>query len=201
MALFKKKKKEMETESLSAEQILEKYDRESTYRRNLGKWSWVVTFIGVSLTLFHLYTGYRGAFASQIQGPIHLGTALGLIFLLYPAKKGLHRKQKGVPWYDVILAFTALFVGYYNVIFYEELVTERIVFGYNTLDVIVASLGVLLVLEAARRSVGLPIVIVASIAILYAMFGNYIPTKLFSHRGFSWETVVTDLYLSILQIF
>ncbi|WAA10885.1 TRAP transporter permease [Fervidibacillus albus] len=200
MALFKKNK-EMETESLSAEQILEKYDRESTYRRNLGKWAWVVTFIGVYLTLFHLYTGFRGAFASQIQGPIHLGTALGLIFLLYPAKKGLHRKQKGVPWYDVILAFTALFVGYYNVIFYEELVTERIIFGYNTLDVIVASLGVLLVLEAARRSVGLPIVIVASIAILYAMFGNFIPTKLFAHRGFSWETVVTDLYLTTKGIY
>ncbi len=104
----KKDMKEKPLEELSQEEILEKYDRESSYRKNLGKWSWVVLFLGVSLTLFHLYTGYRGAFEARIQGPIHLGTALGLIFLLYPIKKGLHRKQKGVPWYDVVLAFTAL---------------------------------------------------------------------------------------------
>jgi TRAP transporter 4TM/12TM fusion protein len=193
--------KEKPLEELSQEEILEKYDRESSYRKNLGKWSWIVLFLGVSLTLFHLYTGYRGAFEARIQGPIHLGTALGLIFLLYPIKKGLHRKQKGVPWYDVVLAFTALGVGYYNVINYEELVAQKIVFGYSQMDIIVASLGVLLVLEAARRCVGLPIVAVAGVAILYALYGNHIPTKMFAHRGFSWEKLATDLYLTTKGIF
>lgn len=198
------KQRERPNEQLQTEtvdDILEKYDRESTYRRNLGRWAWVVTFLGVALTAFHLYTGYRGAYPSQIQGPIHLGTGLGLIFLLYPIKKGLHRRQRGVPWYDVLLAFTALFVGYYNAIFYEELVTERIVFGYNTLDYIVASLGVLLVLEATRRCIGLPIVLVAIAALLYAMYGNLIPTKLFAHRGFSWGNLTTELFLTTKGIF
>jgi len=200
--------KERETNALNeqvqtehVDDILEKYDRESTYRRNLGPWAWVVTFLGVALTSFHLYTAYRGAYQAQIQGPIHLGTGLGLIFLLYPIKKGLHRRQQGVPWYDVILAFTALFVGYYNAIFYEELVTERVVFGYNTLDYIVASLGVLLVLEATRRCIGLPIVLVAIAALLYAMYGNLIPTKLFAHRGFSWANLTTELFLTTKGIF
>jgi TRAP transporter 4TM/12TM fusion protein len=188
-------------EQLSQEEILEKYDRESAYRKNLGRWAWAVLFLGVSLTLFHLYTGYRGAFEARIQGPIHLGTALGLIFLLYPVKKGLHRKQKGVPWYDVVLAFVALGVGYYNVVNYEELVSQKIVFGYSQTDVIVASLGVLLVLEAARRCVGLPIVVVAGIAILYALYGNLIPTKMFAHRGFGWDKLATDLYLTTKGIF
>jgi TRAP transporter 4TM/12TM fusion protein len=188
-------------EQLSQEEILEKYDRESAYRKNLGRWAWAVLFLGVSLTLFHLYTGYRGAFEARIQGPIHLGTALGLIFLLYPIKKGLHRKQKGVPWYDVVLAFVALGVGYYNVVNYEELVSQKIVFGYSQTDVIVASLGVLLVLEAARRCVGLPIVVVAGIAILYALYGNLIPTKMFAHRGFGWDKLATDLYLTTKGIF
>ncbi len=198
------KQRERPNEQLQTEtvdDILEKYDRESTSRRNLGRWAWVVTFLGVALTAFHLYTGYRGAYPSQIQGPIHLGTGLGLIFLLYPIKKGLHRRQRGVPWYDVLLAFTALFVGYYNAIFYEELVTERIVFGYNTLDYIVASLGVLLVLEATRRCIGLPIVLVAIAALLYAMYGNLIPTKLFAHRGFSWGNLTTELFLTTKGIF
>ncbi|MEH7382916.1 TRAP transporter permease [Bacillus sp. JJ1533] len=190
-----------EDENLSTDEILEKYDRESTYRRNLGKFTWVVLTIAVLLTLFHLYTGYRGSFEARIQGPIHLGTALCLIFLLYPAKKGLQRKQKGVPWYDAVLAAISLCVGYYNVFFYEELVTERIVFGYTTPDYIVATLGILLVLEATRRCVGLPIVIVASVAILYALYGNLIPTKLFAHRGFSWSTLASDLYLTTKGIY
>lgn len=205
---FKKKKNEAinvqnkeQNNELVVDEILEKYDRESAYRRNLGKWAWVVFFLAVSLTCFHLYTGYRGAYEARIQGPIHLGTALGLIFLLYPIKKGLQRKQRGVPWYDAVLAFVALGVGYYNVVFYEELVSEKIVFGYTTLDYIVASLGVLLVLEAARRCVGLPIVVVAGIAILYALYGNFIPTKTFAHRGFDWGTLATDLYLTTKGIY
>lgn len=198
--------KEMKTQNLqpnidNVDDILEKYDRESNYRRHLGRWAWVVTFLGVALTSFHLYTAYRGAFQAQIQGPIHLGTGLGLIFLLYPIKKGLQRRQKSVPWYDVVLAFLALFVGYYNAIFYEELVTDRIVFGYNTLDYIVASLGVLLVLEATRRCIGLPIVLVAIAALLYAMYGNLIPSKLFAHRGFSWANLTTELFLTTKGIF
>lgn len=198
---FQSNKKNKDIAEISAEDVLEKYDRESNYRRNLGKWKWVVMFLGVSLTLFHLFTGYRGAFEARIQGPIHLGTALGLIFLLYPIKKGMQRKQKSVPWYDVLLAFIALGVGYYNVFNYEALVNERIIFGYNTMDHIVATLGVLLVLEAARRCVGLPIVVVASVAILYGLYGNYIPTKLFAHRGFSWSQLTTDLYLTTKGIF
>src|SRR5699024_6851033 len=101
--------------------ILEKYDRQSTVRTTTGKWGWVVAFLAIYLTLFHLYTGYYGILQTQIQGAVHLGTALGLIFLLYPIKKGLQRKQKGVPWYDVVLAFTALFIGYYKIIFFDEL--------------------------------------------------------------------------------
>lgn len=202
MKWFKSKKEEIKTdEQLSSDEILEKYDRESTYRRNLGKWKWIILIIALGLTLFHLYTGYRGAFEARIQGPIHLGTALALIFLLYPAKKGLQRKQRGIPWYDAVLALVSLGAGYYNVIFYEELVTEKIIFGYSTPDIIVATLGVLLVLEATRRCVGLPIVIVAGVAIAYALFGNHIPTKLFAHSGFSWDSLVTDLYLTTKGIF
>ncbi len=189
------------TDTVSADEILEKYDRESTYRKTLGRWVWVVSFLAISLTLFHLYTAYRGSFEARIQGPIHLGTGLGLIFLLYPIRKGLQRIQRTVPWYDVVLACLSLAVGYYNVIFYEQLVTVRIVFGYELLDFIVASLGVLLVLEAARRSVGLPIVIVSVAALLYAMYGNLIPTKLFAHRGFAWHDLVADLYLTTKGIY
>ncbi len=68
--------------------------------------------MGVSLTGFHLYTGYFGTLPSQQQGAVHLGLALGMIFILFPATRGSGSRAR-VPWYDVILAFAATFTAYY----------------------------------------------------------------------------------------
>ncbi|MEC5422898.1 TRAP transporter permease [Virgibacillus sp. C22-A2] len=185
----------IENEKIDQEtkEILEKYDKESNYRVKIGKWAWIVTFLGVSLTLFHIYTGYFSTLPSQQQGAVHLGTALGIIFLLFPAKKGLQKKQKSVPWYDVVLAFTAMYVTYHKIIFFDSILQSR-VSGYGTFDIIVSVLGILLLLEATRRTVGVPIIIVASVTILYAIFGNHIPTQILSHPGFSIDRIATNLW-------
>ncbi|NIK12980.1 TRAP transporter permease [Alkalibacillus almallahensis] len=185
-------------DQVDEQELLRQYDRESNVRGNIGKWAWIVTFLAIYLTIFHLYTGYYGTLQSQIQGAVHVGTALGIIYLLYPAKKGLH--DRGVPWYDVILAFTAIFVGYYKIMFFDKILDARI-HGYEMLDVIVAVVGVLLLLEATRRAVGVPIVVVAGIVILYALYGNIIPTDVLSHTGFTFEKVMTDLWYRENAIF
>ncbi|CAM3264557.1 TRAP transporter permease [Filibacter tadaridae] len=185
---------------VDAQDILEKYDKENQFRTEIGKWAWVITFLGVSLTIFHLYTGYFGVLPSQKQGAVHLGTALGIVFLLYPARKAWRKTQKTVPWYDIVLAFTAMYVTYHKIFFFESILQSRIS-GYSTLDMIISLLGIALVLEATRRTVGLPIVIVASTAILYAVFGNYIPTHILSHPGFSVDRIVTNLWYQESGVF
>src|SRR5699024_3197877 len=154
-----------------ARKMLEKYDRESQFRVQIGRWAWVVTFVGVALTVFHMYAGYFGTLPSQKQGAVHLGTALGLIFLLYPAKSGWQKKQKTVPWYDVILAFTAMYVTYHKIIFFDSILQSRIS-GYSMIDTVISIVAILLLLEATRRTVGIPIVIVATVMICYALFGK-----------------------------
>lgn len=178
---------------VDAEEILEKYDKESQFRSQIGRWAWIVTFLSIALTIFHLYTGATSVLPSQQQGAIHLGTALGIIFLLYPAKKEWRKTQKKVPWYDVLLAFTAMYVSYHKILFFDSILQSR-VSGYSNIDMILSVLGVLLVLEATRRTVGLPIVIVASVAMLYAIYGNFIPTKILSHPGFSIDRTMTNLW-------
>src|SRR5699024_12713079 len=93
----------------SAEELLEKYDKESQVRPNIGRWRWVVTILGIYLTLFHLYTGYLGTLPSQKQGAIDLGTAITIIFLLFPAKKCLHHIQKTFILSDIILYFESMY--------------------------------------------------------------------------------------------
>ena len=183
-----------------AQEILEKYDKENQFRTQIGKWGWAVTFLGVALTVFHLYTGYFGTLPSQKQGAVHLGTALGIIYLLYPAKKEWRNTHKKVPWYDVTLAFTAMYVTYHKIIFFDSILQSR-VSGYSTIDIIISILGIALVLEATRRTVGLPIVIVASVAIIYTLVGKYIPTQILSHPGFSMDRITTNLWYRESGIF
>ena len=187
-------------QTVDAQEILEKYDKESQFRTNIGKWAYVVTFLGISLTLFHLYTAYFGTLPSQKQGAVHLGTALGVIFLLYPLKKGMQKVQKTVPWYDVLLALTAMYVTYHKIIFNDSILQSRIS-GYSMLDIVISIVGILLVLEATRRTVGLPIVLVALVAILYSIFGNFVPTQILSHPGFSVDRTATTLWFKESGIF
>ncbi|AMQ07602.1 TRAP transporter permease [Sporosarcina psychrophila] len=188
------------TQQNDAQEILEKYDKENQFRTQIGKWAWAVTFLGVALTIFHLYTGYFGTLPSQKQGAVHLGTALGIIYLLYPAKKEWRNTHKKVPWYDVTLAFTAMYVTYHKIIFFDSILQSR-VSGYSTIDIIISILGIALVLEATRRTVGLPIVIVAGVAIIYTLVGKYIPTQILSHPGFSMDRITTNLWYRESGIF
>ncbi|OEH91913.1 TRAP transporter permease [Bacillus solimangrovi] len=185
-------------EQLNQEELLAKYDREHAYRTKLGFLGWLVLIVGIALTLFHLFTAFRGVYPSQIQGPIHLGTGLLLIYILYPAKKEWAKKP-GVPWYDVVLGFTALATNYYIVFNYERIVSKAIILGYTDFDVIVASVGIILLLEATRRAVGLPIVIIASAAIAYGLWGKGIPV--FGHAGFEWSNLSTEMFFKTNAIF
>ncbi|WLR50254.1 TRAP transporter permease [Bacillus tianshenii] len=180
------------------EEILAKYDKEHSYRTDLGIMGWIVVIVGVALTIFHLFTAFRGVYPSQIQGPIHLGTGLALIYILYPAKAEWARRP-GVPFYDIILAIAALATNYYIVFNYERIVNKAIILGYNDVDMFVATAGIILLLEATRRAVGLPIVIIAGAALAYGLWGKGIP--LFGHAGFSWENLSTEMFFKTNAIF
>ncbi|WP_083838395.1 TRAP transporter permease [Lentibacillus jeotgali] len=175
-----------------------KYDKESNFRTNLGPWGWLTLAIGVALTIFQLYTAYYGAKVSMVQGAIHLGAGLSLVYLFYPIKSTM-AKNKGVPWYDALLALAALFTNFYIVYNYDHLVNEAIIFGFTAFDQIVATAGVLILLEATRRVVGVPIVIIAIIALLYGLFGNYIPV--IGHAGYDWPSLATEMFFSSSGIF
>ncbi len=99
---------------------------------------------------------------------IHLAFALLLVFMTYPAFKGAP-KQK-VPWYDWILLICGAFTVMYSIILWDVLQPRA---GSPTLiDMVVATIGLVVLLEATRRSLGPPLVIIASLAMIYMLFGN-----------------------------
>ncbi|MFC7405954.1 TRAP transporter permease [Georgenia alba] len=181
------------------EEVLREHDTASRFRTDLGWWAWLIGGLSVALTLFQLFTGLFGSRASLVQGAIHLAGATSLIFLLYPASKRLPNRR-GVPWYDVALSLAALGANLYIVVQYDWITGTQVrILGYSDLDHAVAVAGILLVLEATRRCVGLPIVIIAAVAILYGIFGNHSPV--FPHRGRDWDTFAVETFFTARSIF
>ncbi|MCZ8539615.1 TRAP transporter permease [Psychrobacillus psychrodurans] len=187
-----------ETESfqqLSEEEqqaILQKYDPESNTRSVDGIMKKVIFFGLLAFSLFQLYTAIEGQFTAYIQRSIHLGFALSLIFLMFPAMKKSIRKRK-IPIYDYLLSILSIGVGLYWPIQYQELVFR--VGTMTDLDFIVGALAILLTLEAARRTVGLPITIIATVFLVYAFFGPYFPGFL-AHRGQDLSSLVHLMFFT-----
>ncbi|HHY71883.1 MAG TPA: TRAP transporter permease [Bacillus bacterium] len=174
------------------QEILSKYDKESSFRTYSGFLKWIVTIGAISFSLFQLYTAIFGNLASQLQRSVHLTFALGLIFLLYPISK--KAKKNRLPFYDAILAIVSIYVGLYWTIEYEDLINRAGM--YIGRDFLVGALAILLVLEASRRVVGLPITIIAIAFLLYALYGNYMPAFL-EHRGVSIERLISHMYYTL----
>ena len=171
--------------------LLEKYDIESNQRKFDGAMKWLI-FIGLlAFSLFQLYTAIFGQFPAQIQRTVHLGFGLTFIFLLYPARRVLSKKK--IPFYDYILALIAIGVGSYWVTNYNRLVQS--LGKLEMLDFLFGLVAILLVLEAARRAVGLPITIIASVFLLYGYFGPYMP-EFIAHRGQSINNIVNLMFYS-----
>ncbi|MEC0345005.1 TRAP transporter permease [Peribacillus frigoritolerans] len=176
------------------QELLEKYDPEAGTRKLTGALGHIAFFGLLAFSLFQLYTAIFGVFTAQIQRTIHLGFALSLIFLLFPANR--KKRQKGkfqIAWYDIILVLLSIGVGAYWPLFFEDIVMN--VGRLGALDFAVGLLAILLVLEATRRAVGIPIMVIALLFIFYGIFGQYMPGFL-AHRGLTLERLVQTMFFS-----
>ncbi len=127
---------------------------------------------------------------------IHLAAALFLAFTAYPALKNSPRDR--VPLQDWALALIAAFCAGYHVLFYRELALRP---GLPTgLDLAVGIVGVLILLEATRRSLGPPLVIIGVLFLTYTFAGPYMPDVI-SHRGASLSRVVSHQWLTTEGVF
>ena len=168
---------------------MSKYDSESRYRRYSDWKKYLIIVISVVFCLFQLYSILSGKITAQIVRATHLSFVMLLAYLLFPMKKDIPKDK--LPWYDVILAVIGAASWAYISFNFEELIRRAGI--YTTTDVIIGIIGILLVFEACRRIVGLPILIISIVFIIYALFGAYAPGFL-NHRGYSLQRLVSHLF-------
>ena len=186
MSLFKKK------QQIPPEEIdLSAIDRESKYKNFSVKGERVLEVIFTVFALFQLYASISNKVPLQILRYTHLGFAICLAFIIYPAGKNSDRGK--LPWYDCVLSFAFFCVVAYFIINYKPLQFRA--GAYTVLDTVMAGMGVALVLLACWRVVGPPIVIIASVFFLYGIFGKYMGGFL-KHRGFTVKRIITHLFIT-----
>ena len=140
-----------------------------------------------------------GVFSSGEARSIHLGFAIFLAFLSYPAFKASSRKQ--IPMADWALAIIACLCALYPLLA-DSMIVDNLLgmrlsdrpSAPNSVDIGVAIVGMLTLLEATRRALGLPLMIVAMIFLGYTFLGPYAP-ELIAWKGSSFGGVMDHQWL------
>lgn len=150
--------------------------------------------LGTILAVITFYTAVKGVFPAMIQRGVHLSIILALVFLWYPANPKSNKNQPTVvDWVLVVLSLTLMVW----IISEQERMLTRIALSspMKTIDYICSAIMVVLVIESARRTVGMSIVMIALTAIAYALFGAYLPGA-FRHKGFSIAKIIEYLAMT-----
>ena len=185
MSLFKKNKSktqdvdlfaedssgtEQSAESIAAdvEAVMKQYDRESNTRIWEGVPKYVVMAIAAAFSIFCIVFTMFITVDDRVRLTSFLACGLFIGYILYPAKKGV-QKVNHIPWYDIIimLAGTAAFM--YFCINSASIIDRRF-YGMTIPEIAIGIVGIIAVMELCRRSVGVPILIVAGAFMAYAWY-------------------------------
>ncbi|TGQ34950.1 TRAP transporter permease [Mesorhizobium sp. M00.F.Ca.ET.216.01.1.1] len=163
--------------------------------------------IAIAFSVFQLYVAAYGSLPSQVVRAMHVGFLLLLGFGLVANLRATSMPAKAGFWALGVLGFAT---GLYNWVFYADLIRRS---GFlTTPDLIVGAALVVLVFEAARRLMGLPLAVIAFIFLAYCFVGNHLPPP-FTHRGYDFAQLVdtfaygtegiygTPIYVSAAYIF
>jgi len=172
-------------------------------RKPTGFTAQLLLMVALAWSLFQLWIASPLPFSLGVfvfndteSRAIHLAFAIFLAFAAYPAFKRSPRDY--VPVQDWVLAAVAAFCAAYLFLFYKELAQRP---GTPTdMDLAAAVVGMLLLLEAARRALGLPMVILAAVFLVYIFFGPYMP-EVIAHRGASLSKGMSHMWLTTEGVF
>lgn len=177
-----------------------KYDSESAFRPMGKKMGFLVGSALVAMSIYHFSASGFLLIRELLHFGIHLAFVLGLTFLLFSWKKEVTITEPKKGWFyydgvnvfDIILAILAVAAALYLPLLPPAEAAAR-AGNPSTLDTFMGSVVLLFTLEAARRSIGYTLPLIAGVFVLYALFGQSAPGIL-KHGGVAWEGFVDGIY-------
>ena len=164
MALFKKTQTAPEPTDL--ESVMKKYDQESNVRVWEGKPRLAINCVLALFSLFCIYVTLFASWLDELQLTTFVAFIVFIGFLVFPAHKGV-QKVNYLPWYDIVI----ILLGTGAFLYFAFNAVDIIQQGsrFDTYQIIIGIVGILAVAELCRRSVGLPILIVAACFLVYGL--------------------------------
>lgn len=160
---------EMSEEEMAAnvDAVMKKYDRESNVRIWEGAPKWVITSILAFFSLFCIYVTLFATWLEEIRLTSFVALIVLMGYMVFPAKKGV-QKVNFMPWYDIVLMVLGTGAFLYFTFFAKAIIKQGATL--EIYQIIIGVIGIISLCEVCRRSVGLPILIVAGAFIVYALF-------------------------------
>ena len=154
------------------EDLMRKYDKESNTRIWEGTPAVIVRTIMVFFSLYCIWSTLFSVAALEKRLTAFLALLVIMGYLIYPASKH-HVRHNYIPWYDYVIMVLGASCFLYYYFSYDSLVTVLTSFSrMSTLQVTIAVVGLLTLMELCRRCVGLPILFVAGALLLYTFFSK-----------------------------
>jgi len=169
-------------------------------RRLAGAPGRIVGVVAVAMAVYHVYARLTW-YAPDQQALLFITLAFSLVlaFLLYPRRRG--RTPDRIPWSDLALAALALGCVGYMFAFYDYVVNRfPTAHPLSPADKVVGALGILLVLEATRRTIGAALPVVALGFLAYGLLGPWLPGVL-HHRGLTLEVTIDQTWFTTEGVF
>ncbi len=164
---LKKRNAQQNVEPMDLDAVMKKFDRESNTRIWEGNAKLLVNTILVTFSLFCIYVTLFASWLEEVRLTTFVAFIIFIGYLVYPAKKGT-QKVNSLPWYDILLMLCGTGAFLYFTFNAVEIIQQGSNFSWY--QIIIGVAGIISLAEVCRRSVGLPIVIVASVFLIYAMF-------------------------------
>ncbi len=163
---FRKKAASVPQQPMDLDAVMQKFDRESNVRIWEGKSKAVVNCVLAIFSLFCMYVTLFATWLEELRLTTFVAFIVFLAYIVYPAKKG-KQKVNYMPWYDIVL----MVLGTGAFLYYAANALTIIQQGskFEWYQIVIGIIGIISLAEACRRSVGIPIVIVAGCFVLYAL--------------------------------
>lgn len=155
--------------------------------------------LGFALALLALYTSGFGLFDPGLHRALAMSAAAVAVLVLYPLRLGVPDRTGTVGGVIDLILLAVLAVGMIKLITIREALWTGL-FEFSTLDLVAALASSLVILELARRALGLPLALFGFLALVYAAFGRQLPW-IFNHVGFNTEQIVQTVWYSLDGVF
>jgi len=182
-------------ERLDDAKLISEFEGHRDFESNTWQY-WFVAAVAFCWSLYQLYIVIDPGNSAHVRA-VHLAFGIALAFAMHAMSRSPKLKSV-ITWYDFAIMLVGVAAVLYQWYAYKDLAMRS--GAWTQTDIIVGIVTILVVLEASRRVMGLPLMLAAVVFLMYDYFGPYLPDMI-AHKGASINKIMGQMVLTTEGIF